>query len=107
VSYELDEDAGLPPHLLRLFLRTTPAQIEQLIDACAARDVDRARAVAHKLKGSLFAAGASRLANSVEALRALLGSADFTGGERQLRVVRDDFEGLRRELERQLREGDA
>jgi HPt (histidine-containing phosphotransfer) domain-containing protein len=107
VSYQLDEDSGLPPHLLRLFLRTTPPQVEQLAEACLSRDVDRARATAHKLKGSLYAAGASRLASDVETLRALLGAADFVESERQLRAVRDDFEGLRRELERRLREAGA
>jgi HPt (histidine-containing phosphotransfer) domain-containing protein len=102
--YELDEDAGLPPHLLQLFVRTTPAQVEQLVLACQARNVEAARAAAHKLKGSLYAAGASRLAVQLEALRAQLGAADFAGSERQLRAVRDDFERLLRELERQLRE---
>jgi HPt (histidine-containing phosphotransfer) domain-containing protein len=104
VTYQLDENCGLPPHLLQVFLRTTPQLLEQVISACAAREVDRARAAAHKLKGSLYAAGASRLATDVEALRGLLATGDFAEGERQLRVVRDDFEQLLRELERRLRE---
>jgi len=104
VTYELDEDAGLPPHLVRLFLRTAPPQLEQLIAAFTARDVERARAAAHKLKGSLYAAGASRLASDAEGLRVLLAGGDFVEGERQLRVVRDDFERVLRELERRLRE---
>ncbi len=107
VMYELDDDAKLPPHLLELFLRVTPAQVEQLALACAARDVERARATAHKLKGSLYAAGASRLAADVEALRERLGAGDFAASERRLRAVRDDFERLLRELERQLKESGA
>ena len=102
--YELDEHAKLPPHLLSLFLRATPPQVEQLVLACEARDVERARATAHKLKGSLYAAGASRLAEDLESLRGLLGAGDFAAGERRLRAVRDDFERLLRELERQLQE---
>lgn len=104
VTYRLDEGASLPAHLLALFLRTTPPQVDQLVLACEARDVDRARMTAHKLKGSLYAVGASRLASDVESLRALLGAGDFSESERQLQAVRDDFAGLRRELERQLQE---
>ena len=104
MTYRLDEGAGLPPHLLALFLRTTPSQLEQLVLSCEARDVERARMTAHKLKGSLYAVGASRLASDVESLRALLAAGDFSESERQLRAVRDDFARLLRELERQLQE---
>jgi HPt (histidine-containing phosphotransfer) domain-containing protein len=107
VIFQLDDDSRLPPHLLELFLRATPAQVEQLVLACEARDVERARATAHKLKGSLYAAGASRLAAELESLRALLEAGDFVAGERQLRAVRDDFGRLLRELERQLKEASA
>ena len=104
MSYPLDEDSGLPPHLLKLFLRSAPLQVAQLADACVARDVERARGVAHTLKGSLYAAGASRLATSVEALRTELARADFSSVERQLRDVREDFAALVRALEQQLQE---
>ena len=104
---DLDEHARLPPHLLTLFLRATPLQVEQLSLACRERDVERSRALAHKLKGSLYAAGASRLAADVEALRGLLGARDFAASDRRLCAVRDDFGRLRLELERQLKETGA
>jgi HPt (histidine-containing phosphotransfer) domain-containing protein len=104
VTYRLDDEARLPPHLLKLFLQATPAQVEQLALACQERDVERARAAAHKLKGSLYAAGASRLASDLESLRALLEAHDFAASERRLCAVRDDFRAVLFELERQLRE---
>ena len=107
MSYQLDEDSELPGHLLELFLRSAPNQLAGLVQACAERNVDGARAAAHKLKGSLFAAGASRLASSMETLRSLLARPDFPEVERQLTAIRDDMASLLAELEQQLRERGA
>jgi HPt (histidine-containing phosphotransfer) domain-containing protein len=105
--YELDPESELPPRLLQLFLRSTPAQWQALVDACRARDVEGARAHAHKLKGSLFAAGASRLAVAIETLRAALAAGDWPTVERMLPPVHDELASLSSELTRQLRGGDA
>jgi HPt (histidine-containing phosphotransfer) domain-containing protein len=105
--YELDPESELPPRLLQLFLRSTPAQWQVLFDACRARDVEGARAHAHKLKGSLFAAGASRLAVAIETLRAALAAGDWPTVEGMLPPLRDELASLSSELTRQLREGGA
>ena len=100
---QLDEGYELPPHLLELFLRSAPGHLQDLIDACSRRDAAAARAQAHKLKGGLYAAGASRLAESVESLRGALGLSDWTASERQLQAVAADFAALCRELELKLK----
>lgn len=103
MTHLLDPDCALPPHLLELFLRAAPGQLEQLAAACQARSVESARALSHKLKGALYAAGASRLAESVEQLRVALSKGDFSLADRLLLVVRDDFAQIVLELEKQLR----
>lgn len=102
MTYELDPDADLPPHLLQLFLRSAPVQLKVLVEAVARHNVDGARLAAHKFKGGLFAAGASPLAHSVEALRATLAREEWTNVERQLQAIRDDFSRLIATLERRL-----
>jgi HPt (histidine-containing phosphotransfer) domain-containing protein len=98
MSYELDADCDLPPHLIDLFLRSAPNQLQQLLALCAARDGQGARAQAHKLKGSLYAAGASRLAERIEALRGALAAADWRACETLLVPIRDDFAALLKQL---------
>ena len=105
MTYQLDADSELPPHLLELFLRSTPAQLRQLVESCQARDAETARDHAHKLKGSLYAAGGSRLADGVEVLRGSLARGDWPAALRQLQVIRDDFAAMRSELERQMQPG--
>src|SRR5437868_5998181 len=107
MTYPLDPDSELPPHLVQLFLRVAPGQLERVVEACAERDVEAARLAAHKLKGGLYAAGASALADNVESLRATLTKGDFVLATRQLRAIRDDFAGLALELERRLRPAKA
>jgi len=103
MTYELDPNSELPPHLLQLFLRAAPVQLKLVIDTCSRRDAASARLAAHKLKGGLYAAGASALAESVEALRGTLAKADWDLVGRQLQAIRDDFASLTVEIERQLR----
>jgi HPt (histidine-containing phosphotransfer) domain-containing protein len=102
MTYELDPDADLPPHLLQLFLRSAPVQLKVLVEAVARHNVDGARLAAHKFKGGLFAAGASRLAQDVEMLRATLAREDWPHAARQLQAIRDDFSRLVAALERRL-----
>jgi HPt (histidine-containing phosphotransfer) domain-containing protein len=101
----LDEGYELPPHLLELFLSSAPRQLQDLVDACARRDAAAARAQAHKLKGGLYASGASRLAESVESLRGVLGVPDWRAGESQLQAIVSDFAVVCRELELKLKRG--
>jgi HPt (histidine-containing phosphotransfer) domain-containing protein len=103
MTYTLDPNSELPPHLLQLFLRAGPLQLKLVIDACERRDDEGARFAAHKLKGGLYAVGASTLAQSVEALRGTLAKGDWLLVKRQLQAIRDDFAGLSMELERQLK----
>ena len=103
--YPLDTECELPPRLIELFLRTAPQQLAVLLDACARRDVAAVRAQAHKIKGSLYAAGASSLAESLEGLRGLVGKGDWLVVEAQLPNIRAHFEAVCRELEAHLQRG--
>lgn len=94
MTFELDPDSELPPHLLSLFLNSAPTQLALLEKAASQRNVDSARLAAHKFKGGLYAAGASALARDVEALRGALGKQDFATVERQLTAIRNDFARL-------------
>ena len=102
MSYQLDPDCALPPHLIQLFLLRAPAQLKQLVDACEARDAEAARAQAHKLKGGLYAAGATRLAEDAEALRATLSEPDWPAAQVQLSAVSREFAAVLSQLEAQL-----
>jgi HPt (histidine-containing phosphotransfer) domain-containing protein len=102
MTYELDPDADLPPHLLQLFLRAAPVQLAVLVERVQRREVDGARLAAHKFKGGLFAAGASSLAQTVETLRATLAREEWANVERQLQAIRDDFSRLVATLQRRL-----
>src|SRR5687767_11283222 len=101
-TYQLDADSELPPHLLELFLRSGSQQLQALVDACGGRDATNTRAQAHKLKGSLHAVGASRLAESLQELRAMLDESDWPAAEQKLQAIRDDFAALCQELESRL-----
>jgi HPt (histidine-containing phosphotransfer) domain-containing protein len=94
MSSDIDADCELPPHLLALFLKSAPSQLHQLLALCAARDDQGARAQAHKLKGSMYAAGASGLAERLEVLRQALAARDWQACEALLVPVRDEFASL-------------
>lgn len=100
--YTLDPECQLPPRLIELFLRSAPGQVQLLADACVARDAEAARAQAHKLKGSLYAAGATHLAEDIEALRQLLASGSWSAVEPQLQGIRREFAGVLAQLQAQL-----
>lgn len=84
----LDSDSELPPYLLELFLRAAPEQMADLVAKCERRELEAARAQAHKLKGGLYAAGASRLADRLESLRGSLTRADWTSALQELARIR-------------------
>lgn len=102
MNYELDPECRLPPRLIQLFLRSAPAQVQEVVDACSTRDVEALRARAHKLKGGLYAAGATRLAEDVEALRQLAAANDWPQAEQQLQGIRREFAAVLAQLEAQL-----
>jgi len=105
MTYELDPDCDLPPRLLALFLRAVPAQLQGLLKANAARDVEAARAGAHQLKGSLYAVGASTLAALLEALRKTFAAGDWSNADAQLETIGREFESLFAELRLRLPPG--
>jgi len=107
VTYQLDPECALPPHLIQLFLRSAPGQLQQLVNACEGRDADAARAQAHKLKGGLYAAGATRLAEDVEALRAALSTSDWPAAHLRVLAICREFSQVLAQLQRQLPGGGA
>lgn len=107
VTYQLDPECALPPHLIRLFLRSAPVQMQQLVDACEKRDAEAARAQAHKLKGGLYAAGATRLAEDVEGLRVVLAAGDWPAALLDLLAIGREFANLISQLTHQLPGGSA
>jgi HPt (histidine-containing phosphotransfer) domain-containing protein len=100
MTVELDPDCELPPRLLSLFLRTTPIMMTELVAALARGESETARAAAHKLKGSLYAAGASALAEELEALRALLSNGSAEDCKTLLHEIEADFRDVVAELNR-------
>lgn len=107
MTYTLDPECQLPPRLIELFLRSAPGQVQLLVDACGARDAEAARAQAHKLKGSLYAAGATRLAEDIEALRRELATDGWSTVEPRLQELRRQFSSVLAQLETQLKEARA
>jgi HPt (histidine-containing phosphotransfer) domain-containing protein len=106
VTYQLDPQCTLPPHLIQHFLRSAPGQLQQLVNVCEARDAEAARAQAHKLKGGLYAAGATRLAEEVEALRVALATSDWPAAHLLLLAIGREFAQLLGQLEQQLGGGE-
>ena len=100
MSAELDPDCELPPHLIRLFLRTSPALMSELVAAFTQGDAELVRATAHKLKGSLYAAGASSLAEDLESLRALALTGNLANCKAVLHRVEADLRDVVAELTR-------
>lgn len=101
----LDPDSELTPQLVPLFLRAGTQQLAELVDRLERRDVDGARAQAHKLKGGLYAAGASRLADALEELRGALALGDRAAALQELVRIRAAFTLVVSELERRAQAG--
>jgi len=102
VTYKMDPESELPPHLVKLFLRTATTQMTELVDACQRRDAKRARAQAHKLKGSLYSAGASLLADDLELLRAAVAASQWAAVDEQIAQAQTDFSSVTAQLGAQV-----
>jgi HPt (histidine-containing phosphotransfer) domain-containing protein len=105
VTYQLDPACQLPPHLIQLLLQRAPGQLQELVDFCRARHAELARAQAHKLKGGLYAAGATQLAADVEGLRAALAVSDWPTVQPRLDAICREFAAMLAQLESQLAAG--
>jgi CheY-like chemotaxis protein/HPt (histidine-containing phosphotransfer) domain-containing protein len=90
-SDELPEQLEVSAAIVALFLRLSPAQLNDLVEAVAARDVGRARELAHKFKGGLYSVSANALASSVESLREQIANEKWS-----------DVQGLLSEIERRF-----
>jgi CheY-like chemotaxis protein/HPt (histidine-containing phosphotransfer) domain-containing protein len=90
-SPDLDPSVDCSPKLLELFVRLAPSQLEDLRGKVAARDMEAARAQAHKLKGGLYAVGAPVLANVVEDQRAAIARGEWDAVETNLEDIERRF----------------
>jgi signal transduction histidine kinase/DNA-binding response OmpR family regulator len=70
--------------LLQLFLEQVPMQLEQLDAAVALGERDEARALAHKLKGSLLTVGADALATIAQAIQHAVERGEHERAEAEL-----------------------
>ncbi len=70
--------------LLRLFLDQVPMQVEQLDAAVAVGELEQARGLAHKLKGSLLTVGAQLLGELSESIQHALEKNEIEEAEAQL-----------------------
>jgi signal transduction histidine kinase/CheY-like chemotaxis protein/HPt (histidine-containing phosphotransfer) domain-containing protein len=89
--HELDDDVEVSPRLAELFLRSGSEQLGELTHAIVTRDESNARALAHKLKGGLFAVGASSLAYAIETLRAEVADGDWSRADARMQHVQTRF----------------
>jgi HPt (histidine-containing phosphotransfer) domain-containing protein len=70
VTAALDPEVRRSAKVARLFLEQLPRQLEALTVAARSANATELRAAAHKLKGSCFGVGATRLAAVCEAMEA-------------------------------------
>jgi CheY-like chemotaxis protein len=99
---DLDPNVECSPKLLELFVRLAPTQLEELRGKVAARDVEAARAQAHKLKGGLYAVGAPRLANVVEEQRSVIARGEWEVVEANLEDISRRFAIVMKTLSEEL-----
>jgi signal transduction histidine kinase/DNA-binding response OmpR family regulator len=90
-DHELPEQLEVSAAIIGLFLRLSPGQLNDLVEAVAARDSARARELAHKFKGGLYSISASSLASRVEALRSELASEDWPAIEAGVNEIQQRF----------------
>ena len=90
-DHELPAQLEVSAAIVGLFLRLSPGQLNDLVEAVAARDSARARDLAHKFKGGLYSISASSLASRVEALRAEIASEEWTVVESGLAEIESRF----------------
>ncbi|HEY6880999.1 MAG TPA: response regulator, partial [Polyangiales bacterium] len=88
--------------LLLLFLEQVPMQLEQLDGAIAVRELDEARAYAHKLKGSLLTVGADELANVAQTAQFAAERSELESLDAQIAKLIDGFWKLERGVKKEL-----
>ncbi|MEY4578756.1 MAG: hypothetical protein RL701_3459 [Pseudomonadota bacterium] len=96
---DLDPQAELRPRLVELFLRQAPQQLDELLAQVRGRDAEQARALAHKLKGGLYAVSASPLADELEALRRELVASSWNDADARAERLEARFLTLREGLQ--------
>jgi signal transduction histidine kinase/CheY-like chemotaxis protein len=101
VSPDLDPNLECSPKLIDLFLRLAPSQLEELRGRVAARDIESARAHAHKLKGGLYAVGAHELASAIEEQRAQMAAGDWDRVDAKLVEIERRFVNVMQALQTQ------
>ncbi|HTU58931.1 MAG TPA: response regulator, partial [Polyangiales bacterium] len=90
-DHELPEQLEVSAAIVGLFLRLSPGQLKDLVEAVAARDAARARDMAHKFKGGLYSISASALASRVETLRAEIKSEDWATVDKGVSEIEQRF----------------
>jgi signal transduction histidine kinase/CheY-like chemotaxis protein/HPt (histidine-containing phosphotransfer) domain-containing protein len=97
-DHELPEQLEVSAAIIGLFLRLSPGQLNDLVEAVHARDTTRASDLAHKFKGGLYSISAHALATSVESLRTELASEDWTAIDAGLAEIEQRFERICQQL---------
>ena len=98
----LNQDRQLLAKLCRLFIRSSPRQIDQIADAISANDSERLRFTAHALKGSIGVFGARRAFAAGERLEQIGKSQDLRDASAALLELRREVSLLTRELKKHL-----
>jgi len=78
VLRRLDGDVDLLRELVALYIDDYPAQLQKLLDAVAADDMERIHRIAHKLKGTAWSFAAE---SAAEAARRLEETKEITDGK--------------------------
>jgi CheY-like chemotaxis protein len=91
---DLDPEVPRSAKVIELVLRLVPGQIVVLSEAVEAKDVEQARAHAHKLKGSAASIGAQRVAAIAEQMQHMT-EAELASAPEQLDGMRKQFEIVR------------
>jgi signal transduction histidine kinase/CheY-like chemotaxis protein/HPt (histidine-containing phosphotransfer) domain-containing protein len=99
---DVDEAAQLSPRLVEIFLRNTPAQVDELALHVRAREQEPALVLAHKLKGGFHAVAATPLADECEALRGELVAQAWEAADRRVAQLEARFSALTETLKRSV-----
>ncbi len=101
----LGDDKEAVEEILNAFARETPGLIAQLSDAVSAGERDRARRLAHSLKGSLLWIGAAEAASAAHKLESDASDGSSVPPEETLARLRSNIEPLLRALRSQPASG--
>jgi HPt (histidine-containing phosphotransfer) domain-containing protein len=94
----LGNDEAAVEEILNAFARETPGLIAQLSDAVSAGELDRARRLAHSLKGSLLWIGAAEAASAAHTLELDTSVGSSVPPKETLSRLRSNIEPLLRAL---------